>query len=436
MSIQMLKKSDKFHSCNGKLVKVFDFIGDGGQGEVYRVEYNGDKEYALKWYFPQNATNEQIEILKVLVKIGPPDHRFLWPLDIVQHPEKPELFGYVMPFRQARFKNATGMLSRKIEPSFYALLTACYQLADSFLQLHSKGLAYRDISINNIFIDPVTGDVLICDNDNVAYENTVYSGVSGTPKYMAPEIVRKETQPNRYTDLYSLSVLLFYLCYIAHPLDGKKEASIRAFDEAAQRKLYGFEPLYIFHPTDKSNEPDPEFHANAWAFHEVLPQSLKSVFEKAFTEGLHEPAKRVEESVWRGLFVKLRDNIVQCGCGADSFYDISRVKQGMETKCWSCGEAVSIPARMRLNGEIVILNNHIKLYSHHTSGILYDFNKPTAEISEHPTLKIKGLKNVSDDIWFVTKPDNSVLQVPPGRTFALENGFIVKFGLVKAEIKV
>lgn len=435
MLINMLQKNDKFHSCNGKRVKVLDYIGDGGQGEVYRVDYNGDKEFALKWYFPHNATQEQMEILKVLVKIGPPDYRFLWPMDIVQHSEKPELFGYVMPFRPARFKNATGMLSRKIEPSFYALLTSCYQLSDSFLQLHSNGLAYRDISIANIFIDPETGDVLICDNDNVAYENTRYSGVSGTPKYMAPEVVRNETQPNRYTDLYSLSVLLFYLMYIAHPLDGKKEATIHAMDEAAQRKLYGFEPLYIFHPDDKSNAPDPEFHANAYAFHEVLPQSLKSVFEKSFTIGLHEPAKRVEESVWRGVFVGLRDNILLCSCGAESFYDISRVKHGIETKCWSCGNTIPIPARMRMNGEIVILNNNIKLYPHHTSGILYDFSKPTAEISEHPTLKIKGLKNISDDVWFVTKPDNSIFQVASGRSFALENGYAVKFGLVKAEIR-
>ncbi|MCF8306321.1 MAG: protein kinase [Ignavibacteriales bacterium] len=436
MSIHMLQKNDKFHSCNGKRIKVLEFIGDGGQGEVYRVDYQGDKEYALKWYFSQNATQDQLEILKVLVKIGPPDHRFLWPLDIVQNSEKPEMFGYVMPFRPANFKNASGMLSRKIEPSFRTLLTACYQLSDSFLQLHSKGLSYRDISIGNIFLDPKSGDVLICDNDNVAYENTTYSGVSGTPKFMAPEVVRNEIQPNRFTDLYSLSVLLFYLMYIAHPLDGKKEAAIHAMDESAQRKLYGFEPLYIFHPTDKSNEPDPEFHTNAFAFHNVLPQTLKTVFEKAFTVGLNEPLKRVEESVWRSLFIGLCDNILNCSCGAESFYDISRLKNGIETKCWSCGNSIKIPARIRLNGEVVILSNGIKLYPHHTSGIQYDFSKPTAEISEHPTLKIKGLKNLSDDIWFVTKPDNSILQVHPGRSFALENGYNVKFGLVKAEIRL
>ena len=78
----------------------------------------------------------------------------------------------------------------------------------------------------------------------------------------------------------------------------------------------------------------------------------------------------------------------------------------------------------------------IKLYPHHTNGILYDFTKPTAEISEHPTLKILGLKNLSEDIWYVTKPDNSIVQIQPGRSFALGNGFSVKFGLLKAQIKI
>ncbi|MEI8274065.1 MAG: protein kinase [Paludibacter sp.] len=436
MTTNMLQKTDKLLSTEGKKLKVLEYIGSGGQGEVYRVEYSGNKDFALKWYFPQNATNEQLEMLKISVKTGSPDQRFLWPQAIVRSNENPDLFGYVMPFRPKQFRSATEMLSRKIEPSFQSLMTACYQLADSFLQLHSKGLSYRDISINNVFIDPDKGDILICDNDNVSYEGSSYTGVAGTPKYMAPEIVRNESQPNKYTDLYSLSVLLFFMCYIAHPLDGKREAAIHAFDELAQKKLYGINPLYIFHPTDKSNEPDPEFHSNALAFAQVFPKVLRDEFERAFTIGLFEPAKRVEESVWRKLFVKLRDNIIICQeCGVEIFYDISKVKQNEPLACWCCNKNAATPPRMRLNNEIIILSKSIKLFPHHTNGILYDFTKPTAEISEHPILKILGLKNLSEDIWYVTKPDNSIVQIQPGRSFALENGFSVKFELLKAEIK-
>ena len=34
--------------CNAGNVRVIEFIGEGGQGEVYRVELNG-RQYALKY---------------------------------------------------------------------------------------------------------------------------------------------------------------------------------------------------------------------------------------------------------------------------------------------------------------------------------------------------------------------------------------------------
>ena len=34
---------------NGQSVKILNYIAEGGQGEVYKVAFNGG-EYALKWY--------------------------------------------------------------------------------------------------------------------------------------------------------------------------------------------------------------------------------------------------------------------------------------------------------------------------------------------------------------------------------------------------
>jgi hypothetical protein len=39
------------------------------------------------------------------------------------------------------------------------------------------GYSYRDISFGNLFFDPDTGDVLICDNDNVSANGKDMSGV-------------------------------------------------------------------------------------------------------------------------------------------------------------------------------------------------------------------------------------------------------------------
>lgn len=89
------------------------------------------------------------------------------------------------------------------------------------------------MSFGNAFFDLKTGEVLICDNDNVTINGQDICRVIGTARFMVPEVVRGETRPCTQTDLYSISVLLFYLLMVHHPLEGKQEASIRCFDQQA-----------------------------------------------------------------------------------------------------------------------------------------------------------------------------------------------------------
>ena len=76
---------------------VFDFLGGGGQGEVYRTDLSG-REVALKWYLPGCATPRQRATLELLIRKGPPTSRFLWPLELVSAAEIAG-FGYIMPLR-------------------------------------------------------------------------------------------------------------------------------------------------------------------------------------------------------------------------------------------------------------------------------------------------------------------------------------------------
>ena len=69
-------------------------------------------------------------------------------------------------------------------------------------------------------IDPGSMALLICDNDNVDVDGAPPTSL-GTPKFMAPEIVRGEASPTMDTDLHSLAVVLFYLLFLCHPLEGK-----------------------------------------------------------------------------------------------------------------------------------------------------------------------------------------------------------------------
>ena len=154
------------------------------------------------------------------------------------------------------------LMKRRAEPSFYALCRAAYNLTNGYQQLHSMGFSYRDISFGDMFFDQNNGDVLICDNDNVSANGVDNSSVYGTPRFMAPEIVTGIAKPSRNTDLYSLAVLLFYMFFLGHPLEGKKEASIKCMDIHAMNKLYGSSPVFIFDPKDKSNRPVKGYQDN------------------------------------------------------------------------------------------------------------------------------------------------------------------------------
>ena len=267
-----------------------ELLGAGGQGEVYRATLGGEA-VAVKWFFPHMSTPEQRAAIELLVRKGPPSEHFLWPLEVTTAPGVAG-FGYVMPLRPKRFKNIVDLMKRRIEPTFRALATAGLNLSHNYLLLHSQGLCYRDISFGNAFFDPDSGDVLIADNDNVSVDGAGVLGVLGTPRFMAPEVVRGEAVPSTQTDLFSLSVLIFYMLMVAHPLEGRKETEIKCLDLPAMTKLYGTEPLFIFDPRDDSNAPVPGIHDNALAFWRIYPQVLTRPLHARLHRGAARPAAR------------------------------------------------------------------------------------------------------------------------------------------------
>ncbi|MGD0088674.1 MAG: serine/threonine protein kinase [Planctomycetota bacterium] len=428
---QLLKPGQTLRThTSGAVCTIKEFLGGGGQGEVYRSDING-KPCAVKIYHPQYLENDQRQRkrLEMAIKLGPPSDRFLWPTELVSGVDSSTL-GYVMPLREPRFKGIIDLMKRQIEPTFYALATAGFELAHSFLLLHARGLAYRDISLGNVFFDPSNGETRVCDNDNVDVDKQP-GYVDGTPRFMAPEIVNGTGSPNALTDLHSLAVLLFYLFVIHHPLDGARESSIRCFDLPAQKLLYGTRPIFVFDPKDNSNRPVPGYHNNALILWPIYPELLKALFTRAFTAGLMNPDARVRESEWRGAMLDLRDSIFYCACGMQNFYDADTLrKSGKLGHCWSCKNELRLPCRVRIGKHAIMLNHDSKLFPHHTDGQrAYDLSKPVAEVVRHPSNpQLWGLKNLSGDKWVMTAADSALHDVEPGRSVSLAQGIKINFG--------
>jgi DNA-binding helix-hairpin-helix protein with protein kinase domain len=418
--------------------KVEQFLGEGGQGEVYQGKLEGTP-VAIKWYFPSYIKEDPglRDRLEVTIKSGAPTDRFLWPQELVTA-NNSLTFGYVMPIREPQFKSLNAMMSGRVNPGFRAVATAGFELAHSYSQLHSKGLCYKDINFGNVFLDPDKGEIRVCDNDNVDVNGTG-GAIGGTQGFMAPEVERQEAAPSTQTDLHSLAVLLFFMFMMHHPLEGKKERAIRCFDPLAKRKLYGFDPVFIFDPNNQTNAPVPNEQNNPLIYWSLYPQFLLNLFTKAFTKGLHEPDARVREEEWKKALVRLRDSIVYCGqCGKENFYDEETLKAsgGTPRKCWGCQQGIKLPPRIRIGSYIIMLNHDTAIYPHHMDlHKQYDFTTPIAVVNRNATDGRWGLKNLSSDKWTANFPDGRILDVAPEKTVPIPSGIKINFGKAEGEIR-
>jgi hypothetical protein len=139
---------------------------------------------------------------------------------------------------------------------------------------------------------------------------------------------------------------------------------------------------------------------------------------------------------------RLRDAIYYCPhCGMENFYDVHALRQsgGQPGNCWSCGNALALPPRIRVDDDIIMLNADTKLYPHHVDDDrLYDFSDPVAEIAQHPSNPdIWGLRNLSDEKWVITTDGGQTFRdVPPGRSVTLAVGTQINFGKKEGDIRV
>ena len=170
-----LKSGERVNLANTGYVTIIKELGRGGQGIVYLVDLNGEQK-ALKWYlnppgeaFYKNLLNN--------IRTGAPSEAFLWP-EYVTARQKGS-YGYVMALRPKNYYEFGNFLLAKVTfKSFTAMLAAAMKICNGFMMLHRFGYSYQDLNDGNFFIDPYTGDVLICDNDNVMPEGE-RSGILG-----------------------------------------------------------------------------------------------------------------------------------------------------------------------------------------------------------------------------------------------------------------
>lgn len=398
-------------SAKGGAWRVTRLIGEGGQGAVYELRSEADGELrALKWYNERAATDSQRNAIRRLIQRGRPGAMFLWPEVIVDGADG--RFGYTMALRPTTSRSISDLLLGRVDGRPTLALALCVELANAFLLLHAEGLCYRDISFGNVFFDPGSGAVFVCDNDNVGVDGESESGVLGTRRFMAPEIVRGDAGPSAQTDLHSLAVLLFYVTMMHHPLIGRREQEHRG--RAGETYLLGTQPLFIFDPDDDANRPNPLTQPAAIARWARYPEPIRALFVQAFTAGLANPSNRVRESVWRSALIRTRDHVVVCPwCGSENL-----TERGMLASCVDCHRAVDSPVLLHSARGDIVVNDGTVITRHHID-FDFDFATVVGRVLYDPGRRRWGIRNESTEAWTIDVRGRGASRVEPGQTVAL-----------------
>jgi DNA-binding helix-hairpin-helix protein with protein kinase domain len=417
----------------GAPIKILKYLASGGQGDVYIVEYGGKKK-ALKWY--KNAGNDPnafYDNLKRNADKGSPDKAFLWPEAVTEKTEGS--FGYIMDLRPDGYHELSEfMLARDVKfPSFKAAVEACIKIVSAFRMLHNNGYSYQDLNDGNFFINPKTGDVLICDNDNVA-PNGTNMGIIGKPRYMAPEIVtgKGKVLPNTQTDRFSLAIILFLLLCMNHPLEGAKSL-VPCLTPLDAEKIYGSEALFICDLDDKSNRPVRNIHQNVIARWGYMPEYIKDAFFKSFCQqAIKEPNKRLKELDWLKVLVRFRSDIVKCNCGNEVF-----VKNATTTICDGCKKPLNIVHSLKLPDYSITAAKGSRIYRCQLGICNADTAlTPIALVVAKPdNPNALGVKNMTAQIWKATTPSGKAKQVQPQEVIPFKQGIVIEVYDSKIELQ-
>ncbi|WOL09063.1 serine/threonine-protein kinase EDR1 isoform X1 [Canna indica] len=201
-------------------------IGLGSYGEVYRADWNGT-EVAVKKFLDQDLSGDALEQFRYEVKI----------MSRLRHPNVVLFMGAVT--RPPNLSILTEFLPRG---SLYRLLhrpniqldekrrlKMALDVAKGMNYLHTSHptIVHRDLKSPNLLVDK-NWVVKVCDFGLSRLKHHTFlssKSTSGTPEWMAPEVLRNEPS-NEKCDVYSFGVILWELATLRKPWSGMNSMQV------------------------------------------------------------------------------------------------------------------------------------------------------------------------------------------------------------------
>lgn len=414
-------------------------------GAMKDVYFSPDKTYVIAFYKERQDANsiERLENLVNTYREGIFNSQggeywnkiYCWPTDLIREGSR---VGLVVPAYRSEFffKHDGPILELKgvekegkwfTSPEHHfrnldereigdwlSYFKVCLLLARGLRRLHLAGLAHSDLSYRNVLIDPVSCSATIIDIDGLVVPNKFPPDVIGTPDFIAPEVYETinlpKNNPNRKlpcqaTDLHALAVLIYMYLLYRHPLRGRRVWDV---DDPGRDEMLsmGSKAVFIEDPVNRVNRYDVdwvhnEYPKSKWPFvlpwmdlnklpYTILGPHLKALFDRAFIQGLHNPAARPKAFEWEDALIQTMDLLIPCQnpkCKQKWFvFDNSASKP----KCPFCGQSYNIPLPVlnfyykvkdsyKPTGMRLMVYNGTRLYQWHSNPTIAYNEKLTAE---------------------------------------------------------
>lgn len=364
-----LEEGSTILDTGGHSYQVLEVLGEGGQGEVYKVEEGGER-FALKIYKETMSPNFLYN-LKNNIEKGAPTADFLWPKRLFQQEDGTS--GYLMDLRGSEYVSFVSYLNGKTAfDSQNLLLKWCISLCSDFKALHERGFSYQDLNDGSFFLNPHTGKLLICDNDNVTADKKSL-GVLGKMKYMAPEIVTGNGCPDTHSDRFSLAIILFMALCLGNPFEGERLKNYDFIDEKAEYEMYGSHPVFIYHQLDASNRPIRGYHGSVLKRWPRLPRYIQEAFHHSFVDGIVDRENgRTTELEWLRLLTQYRDELVTCPCCGYSFaYGLE--EKNLNSSCPNCHQTIGDRCILKIGRYQIVLEEGKEIYTCHLDKYSSDY---------------------------------------------------------------
>lgn len=191
---------------------VLDRLGEGAMGEVYRAWDNAlDRVVALKLLLPLRAESPAARKrfqreARLTARINHPAVAHVY--DVGEFEDSPFLAMEFVPGRQLRTQ-----MGEPMDPARVVALGR--QVLDGLAEAHRQGVVHRDLKPENVLISG-RDQVKLVDfglakpifDDNSEATELSSTGLTGTPRYMAPEQIQG-TPIDPRTDIYAFGALLY-----------------------------------------------------------------------------------------------------------------------------------------------------------------------------------------------------------------------------------